>query len=48
MVLFYLRFLRQKVASDIAPYIGTAVLGEGDPYNFAYKYNALVSNITAT
>lgn len=34
-----------KGRSDIAPYIGTAVLGEGDPYNFAYRYNALVSNI---
>ena len=31
--------------SDVAPYVGTAVLGEGDPYDFAYKYNALVSNI---
>ena len=35
-----------KGRSDIAPYIGTAVLGEGDPYDYAYNYNALVSNIT--
>ena len=34
-----------KGRSDIAPYIGTAVLGEGDPYDYAYNYNALVSNI---
>jgi adenylate cyclase len=34
-----------KGRSNIAPYIGTAVLGEGDPYNFVYRYNALVPNI---
>ena len=31
--------------SDVAPYVGTAVLGEGDPYDFAYEYSNLVTNI---
>ena len=34
-----------KGRSDVAPYVGTAVLGEGDPYNFAYEYSNLVTNI---
>ena len=33
--------------SDVAPYVGTAVLGEGDPYDFAYEYSNLVTNIPA-
>lgn len=31
--------------SNVAPYVGTAVLGEGDPYDFAYEYSNLVTNI---
>ena len=31
--------------ADVAPYVGTAVLGEGDPYDFAYEYSNLVTNI---
>ena len=34
-----------KGRSDVAPYVGTAVLGEGDPYNFVYEYSNLVTNI---
>ncbi len=32
--------------SKKAPYIGTAVKGIGDPYNFAYEYDGLVTNIS--
>ena len=32
--------------SKKAPYIGTAVKGIGDPYNFAYEYSGLVTNIS--
>ena len=32
--------------SEKAPYIGTAVKGIGDPYNFAYEYDGLVTNIS--
>jgi len=31
--------------SDSAPYIGTAIKGIGDPYDFAYEYDGLVTNI---
>ena len=31
--------------SDVAPYVGVATLGEGDPYNFVYEYEGLVTNI---
>ena len=31
--------------SKTAPYIGTAVKGIGDPYNYAYEYDGLVTNI---
>jgi len=34
-----------KGRSDIAPFVGTAVLGDGDPYNFAYEYQGVVTNI---
>ena len=30
----------------VAPYVGTAVLGNGDPYNFAYEYRGIVTNIS--
>ena len=30
----------------VAPYVGTAVLGTGDPYNFAYEYRGIVTNIS--
>jgi len=33
--------------SDTAPYVGTATLGEGDPYNFVYEYKGIVTNIPA-
>jgi adenylate cyclase len=29
-----------------APYVGTAVLGNGDPYKFAYGYRGIVTNIS--
>jgi adenylate cyclase len=31
--------------SETAPYIGTAIKGIGDPYNYAYEYGGLVTNI---
>ena len=31
--------------ASVAPYVGTAVLGNGDPYNFAYAYDGIVTNI---
>ncbi len=34
-----------KGRSDSAPFVGTATLGEGDPYNFVYEYSSLVTNI---
>ena len=34
-----------KGRSESAPFVGTATLGEGDPYNFVYEYNSLVTNI---
>ena len=32
-------------SSDISPFVGLAVLGDGDPATFAYKYGGVVSNI---
>ena len=34
-----------KGRSDIAPYVGIAILGIGDPYNYAYEYAGIVTNI---
>ena len=34
-----------KGRSGVAPYVGTAVLGIGDPYNYAYAYAGIVTNI---
>ena len=31
--------------SDAAPYVGVATLGEGDPYQFVYEYQGIVTNI---
>ena len=31
--------------SNQAPYVGTAIKGIGDPYNYAYEYTGLVTNI---
>ena len=31
--------------SDTAPYVGTAVVGEGEPENFVPKYEGLITNI---
>ena len=31
--------------TSVAPYVGTAILGNGDPYNFAYEYSGIVTNI---
>ena len=31
--------------SETAPYVGTAIKGIGDPYDFAYEYDGLVTNI---
>ena len=31
--------------ASVAPYVGTAILGNGDPYNFAYAYDGIVTNI---
>ena len=31
--------------STTAPYVGTAVFGTGDPYDYAFKYKGLVTNI---
>ena len=31
--------------SNQAPYVGTAIKGIGDPYNYAYEYDGLVTNI---
>ena len=31
--------------SKTAPYVGTAIKGIGDPYDFAYEYDGLVTNI---
>jgi len=30
----------------VAPYVGTAVLGTGDPHMFAYEYGGIVTNIS--
>ena len=35
-----------KGRNSVAPYVGTAVLGNGDPYNFAYEYGGIVTNIS--
>jgi|TARA_B100001093_G_scaffold503386_1_gene557701 adenylate cyclase len=32
--------------SNQAPYVGTAIKGIGDPYNYAYEYTGLVTNIS--
>jgi adenylate cyclase len=31
--------------NDVAPYVGTAQAGEGDPYQFVQKYNKILTNI---
>ena len=31
--------------SDTAPFVGTATLGAGDPYDFVYEYEGIVTNI---
>ena len=31
--------------SELAPYVGTAIKGIGDPYEFVYEYDGLVTNI---
>ena len=31
--------------SETAPYVGTAIKGIGDPYDYAYEYDGLVTNI---
>ena len=31
--------------SNVAPYVGTAIKGIGDPYEYAYEYDGLVTNI---
>ena len=31
--------------SEVAPYVGTAIKGIGDPYDYAYEYGGLVTNI---
>ena len=36
---------RSNGRSTTAPFVGTATKGFGDPYDFAYKYNGLVTNI---
>ncbi len=34
-----------KGLSSSAPHVGTAILGEGNPTDFAYSYNSVVTNI---
>ena len=34
-----------KGRSDIAPYVGTAILGVGDPYNYAYEYGGIIRSM---
>jgi len=35
-----------KGRNSVAPYVGTAVLGNGDPNDFAYEYRGIVTNIS--
>ena len=35
-----------KGRNNVAPYVGTAILGTGDPYKFAYGYLGIVTNIS--
>ena len=34
-----------KGRSDVAPFVGTATLGEGSAYDFAYEYKGIVTNL---
>ena len=36
----------QKGISSIAPHVGTATLGDGDPLSFAYNYKSVINNIS--
>jgi len=33
--------------SDVAPFVGTVTLGDGDPYNFVNNYTGIVTNIAS-